>query len=347
MASNPQSDYHEKVARTGETVTDETLFASPNEVPHVSAFKGPLERAVDSGSETEMSTESRRSSFVEPLKTHARHALKRSRRAIRRSTHFLLGKDDDGPEWEKAEDGMDGLAEEDANVIREALTTAKENGGDGKLYFRKITRDEPDHHEFWQVKLEHKRRACREQAETLQEAAKRMKSFLDYKEPGELDERFKRLYEYIHNDKHFEGATILFKSGKAKDWYPWKVRLYHPNGFTKHADTLEEAIGALEMHVQFEEVTPENYTGGVWEKIFAALKRHRKTRVFIKEVIVEDTNGDQEKLWHMKVDHPIRGIQFETKEPSIETAAVQVLSVLNHLGRKKQEKAANSWAATR
>ena len=43
--------------------------------------------------------------------------------------------------------------------------------------------------------VEHSSRGCEEQARTLKDAGRKVKSYLDFSEPGELDERFKRLFE--------------------------------------------------------------------------------------------------------------------------------------------------------
>ena len=72
--------------------------------------------------------------------------------------------------------------------------------------------------------FEHKSRSCLEQARWLKDAARKVKSYLDFVEPESLDPRFSELFSSLGSKKRFKGARILFKEGKGKDWYPWKVR---------------------------------------------------------------------------------------------------------------------------
>ena len=106
---------------------DEKDFITPDQdrTPHVSAFKKPL-WTDDSETDSTRSIESKRSSIEEGLdaiESYAQRALKKSSKALRRSSSSLLSflAQREGSEWVKAKDGISDLEEDDANAVQQAL----------------------------------------------------------------------------------------------------------------------------------------------------------------------------------------------------------------------------------
>ncbi|EJC99080.1 uncharacterized protein FOMMEDRAFT_161312 [Fomitiporia mediterranea MF3/22] len=354
MSSNLSTGRDTLFARTGEKVTDESLFQAPDSVPHVSAFRGPPEQTEQPQNEPainkkgpEEPTDATLLSIGDSLNTlrkTAHSAFKKSHKAVKRShkavkkSAYTLGPSRRNstrePAWVRAEDGLTFVHHNDADILRLVLKIANEDYSGGQLYFRKI--HVGDYGEFinWQaltqnITVEHRTRGCQDQATTLKDAARKVKSYLDFKEPSESDARFRRLYEILQNDTRYAGALLLFKEGTGKDFYPWKVRVQHERlGFTKVSNALAEAIHAMEEHLEYEEATPETQEGLIWERIFQALEKYPRCQVFFKALTENGPDGEPEKIWIMKVDHPVKGIQFEAKSRIFQEAAGQVYDYL-------------------
>ncbi|KAL5512650.1 hypothetical protein ACEPAG_2916 [Sanghuangporus baumii] len=334
MSSTPvpdqEAEREDKFARP----TDESLFGYPDETSHVSAFQqfGPLDNASSaSDDEPGRSSISSIRDSLDALRSQARKAMKKSHKAMKKSAAVLSYQQSTRrkePDWVRVEKGLEYLHNHDQNVLRETLEAAQ-SYTNGKLYFRRLHVGMYGEYVNWQVKFEHATRGCQEQARSLKDAARKVKSYLDFSEPGDLDERFKRLFEIIRSDKRYEGALILFKEGKGKDYYPWKVRIHHATrGWTKVRNTLSEAIQAMEEHLEYEEATQDAQRDPIWERVFVELNSYPKCKVFFKEVSGPGPDGELEKVWLLKVDHPIRDVLFEAKSRIFEEAAGQVYDYL-------------------
>ncbi|KAL5524875.1 hypothetical protein ACEPAF_10021 [Sanghuangporus sanghuang] len=342
MSSTPVPDQEAEREDNFARAIDESLFGCPDETSHVSAFQQPIEPLDNASSSGD--DESSRSSIssvrdsLDALRSQARKAMKKSHKAMKKS-HKAMKKSAavlsyqqstqrKEPDWVRVEKGVEYLHNDDENILRETLEAAQ-SYTNGELYFRKFHVGIYGEYVNWQVKFEHATRGCQEQARTLKDAARKVKSYLDFSEPSDLDERFKRLFEIIRSDERYEGALILFKEGKGKDYYPWKVRIHHETrGWTKVRNTLSDAIQAMEEHLEYEEATQDARKDPIWERVFVELNNYPKCKVFFKEISEPGPDGELEKVWLLKVDNPIRDVLFETKSRIFEEAAGQVYDFL-------------------
>ena len=97
------------------------------------------------------------------------------------------------------------------------------------------------------------------------------------------------------------------------------------------SDSLNQAITAMEEHLEYTEATSQEQTGPIWERVFkgtphnllsnlrrnsalmrVVLDNYPKCKVFYKEVQEEGPDGEPEKVWHLKSESGVSRPPFSS-----------------------------------